>query len=206
MRESAHSPLRADLWVFGYGSLMWRPGFTYEEAVPARIIGARRRLCVYSVVHRGTRRRPGLVLGLEPGGACDGMAFRVAPERARTVRAYLRAREQVTLVYRETAGIVELKTEGAPRVRALCFMVDTAHRQYAGDLPLERQAHLVRRSHGRGGPNIDYVANTVRHLREAGIHDAPLERLVARLGLQRTLAEGRTGPVRGIAPSDPIRR
>jgi cation transport protein ChaC len=204
--DGPQPPLRGDLWVFGYGSLMWRPGFTYEEAVPARIIGARRRLCVYSVVHRGTRRRPGLVLGLEPGGACDGMAFRVAPERARTVRAYLRAREQVTLVYRETAGIVELKTEGAPRVRALCFMVDTAHRQYAGDLPLERQAHLVRRSHGRGGPNIDYVANTVRHLREAGIHDAPLERLVARLGLQRTLAEGRTGPVRGIAPSDPIRR
>lgn len=185
--DAPHSPLRGELWVFGYGSLMWRPGFACEEAVSARIIGARRRLCVYSVVHRGTPRRPGLVLGLEPGGACDGMAFRVAPEQTRAVRAYLRAREQVTLVYRETAGIVELNKPGAPRVRALCFMVDTAHPQYAGDLPLERQVHLVRRSHGRAGPNIDYVANTVRHLREAGIHDAPLERLVARLGLQRRL-------------------
>jgi len=188
MREAAHTPLRGDLWVFGYGSLMWRPGFAYEEAMPARIIGARRRLCVYSVVHRGTARRPGLVLGLEPGGACDGMAFRVAPDQARAVRAYLRAREQVTMVYREAAGILELETEGRPRVRALCYMVDTAHPQYAGDLPLENQVHLVRRSHGRAGPNIDYVANTVRHLREAGIHDAPLERLVARLGLQRRLA------------------
>lgn len=185
--DAPHSPLRGELWVFGYGSLMWRPGFACEEAVSARIIGARRRLCVYSVVHRGTPRRPGLVLGLEPGGACDGMAFRVAPEQTRAVRAYLRAREQVTLVYREAAGIVELNKHGAPRVRALCFMVDTGHPQYAGDLPLERQVHLVRRSHGRAGPNIDYVANTVRHLREAGIHDAPLERLVARLGLQRRL-------------------
>ena len=183
-----HAPLRGQLWVFGYGSLMWRPGFAYEEAVRARIIGAQRRLCVYSVVHRGTRRRPGLVLGLEPGGSCDGMAFRVAPDQARAVRAYLRAREQVTMVYREAAGILELETAGRPRVRALCYMVDTAHPQYAGDLPLEKQVHLVRRSHGRAGPNIDYVANTVRHLREAGIHDAPLELLVARLGLQRRLA------------------
>jgi glutathione-specific gamma-glutamylcyclotransferase len=179
--------LRGDLWVFGYGSLMWRPGFAYEDAVPARIIGAQRRLCVYSVVHRGTRRRPGLVLGLEPGGACDGMAYRVAPHAARPVRAYLRAREQVTMVYRETAGILELQTAARERVRALCFLVDTAHPQYAGALPLERQVHLVRRSHGRAGPNIDYVANTVRHLRQARIHDAPLERLVARLGLQRRL-------------------
>jgi cation transport protein ChaC len=187
--DAPHSPLRADLWVFGYGSLMWRPGFAYLEAVPARIIGARRRLCVYSVVHRGTPRRPGLVLGLEPGGACDGMAFRVAPDEARHVRAYLRKREQVTMVYRETAGIVELQGAEGERVRALCFMVDTAHPQYAGDLPLERQVHLVRRSHGHAGPNIDYVTNTVRHLREAGIHDAPLERLVARLGLQRRLVQ-----------------
>jgi cation transport protein ChaC len=187
MMAGAREPA-SGLWVFGYGSLMWRPGFVFEEAVPARIIGARRRLCVYSVVHRGTPRRPGLVLGLEPGGACDGMAYRVAPDQARAVRAYLRAREQVTLVYRETAGHVELDLPERPRVRALCFMVDTAHPQYAGDLPLERQVHLVRRSHGRSGPNIDYIANTVRHLREAGVLDAPLERLVAQLGLRRQLS------------------
>ena len=189
MASDTSPDLRGDLWVFGYGSLMWRPGFAYKEAVPARIIGAQRRLCVYSVVHRGTRRRPGLVLGLEPGGACDGMAFRIRPVDARAVRAYLRAREQVTMVYRETAGILELQTGMRERVRALCFMVDTAHPQYAGDLPLERQVHLVRRSHGRAGPNIEYIANTVRHLRESGIHDAPLERLVARLGLQRRLVQ-----------------
>ncbi len=188
MASDANPELHGELWVFGYGSLMWRPGFAHEQAVPARMIGARRRLCVYSVVHRGTRQRPGLVLGLEPGGACDGMAFRIAPDAARAVRAYLRAREQVTMVYRETAGIAELQTGARERVRALCFMVDTAHPQYAGDLPLEQQAHLVRRSRGRAGPNLDYVVNTVRHLRDANIHDAPLERLVARLGLHRRLS------------------
>src|SRR3979490_2940413 len=85
-----------DLWVFGYGSLMWRPGFDFLERVPARLIGEHRALCVYSFVHRGTPEKPGLVLGLDHGGACRGIAFRVAEKQRNDTVAYLRAREQVT--------------------------------------------------------------------------------------------------------------
>ena len=98
----------ADLWVFGYGSLMWQPGFDHDIAVPALLRGAHRALCVRSVVHRGTQRRPGLVLGLDRGGVCRGMAFRVTLGRERQTRAYLRAREQVHNVYREVTRSVEL--------------------------------------------------------------------------------------------------
>src|SRR5438309_11601760 len=89
---------QGDLWVFGYGSLMWRPGFEFIEQVPARLIGEHRALCVYSFVHRGTPEKPGLVLGLDRGGACRGVAFRVAEKHRATTVAYLRAREQVTSV------------------------------------------------------------------------------------------------------------
>ena len=127
-------PAAGDLWVFGYGSLMWRPGFDFVERVDARLIGAHRALCVYSFVHRGTPERPGLVLGLDRGGACRGIAFRVAAaKRAETV-AYLRAREQVTMVYREFVRPVRLKTNPERAVPALCYMVDRSHPQYAGRL------------------------------------------------------------------------
>src|SRR5215469_11706625 len=90
-----------DLWVFGYGSLIWRPGFDFVERVPARLIGEHRALCVYSFVHRGTPEKPGLVLGLDRGGACRGVAFRIAEKNRAATVGYLRAREQVTSVYRE---------------------------------------------------------------------------------------------------------
>src|SRR5687768_3762415 len=111
-----------ELWVFGYGSLMWRPGFDFTERVDAKLIGAHRALCVYPFVHRGTPERPGLVLGLDRGGACRGLAFRVqASKRAETV-AYLRAREQVTMVYREFVRPVRLKTSPERVVPALVYM------------------------------------------------------------------------------------
>jgi cation transport protein ChaC len=178
---------RADdsLWVFAYGSLMWRPGFVFEEAVPARLIGAHRALCVYSVVHRGTPRHPGLVLGLEPGGVCCGLALRVPPGLERATIAYLRRREQVTRVYREATRPVELEGVDACRISALCYLVDRCHPQYAPPMPVNRQADIIRRSRGRSGANIDYLVNTVMHLRDAGIRDANLERILTHLGRHR---------------------
>ena len=132
-------PSAGDLWVFGYGSLIWRPGFEFVERVEARLVGAHRALCVYSFVHRGTPERPGLVLGLDQGGACRGMAYRVAAgKRAETV-AYLRAREQATMVYRESIRSVWLRGGPEQRISALCYVVDRGHPQYAGRLSLDQQ-------------------------------------------------------------------
>ena len=125
-----------DLWVFGYGSLMWRPGFEFIERVPARLIGEHRALCVYSFVHRGTPEKPGLVLGLDRGGACRGIAFRVAEKHSTATIAYLREREQVTSVYREVKRSVWLENEARERVSALVYVVDRGHAQYAGRLSL----------------------------------------------------------------------
>lgn len=183
-----------DLWVFGYGSLMWKPGFAFEEAVPAVLPGAHRSLCVYSVVHRGSRRYPGLVLGLDAGGACRGLAFRVSPGAERRTRKYLKAREQVTRVYREAVRPVRLLDGSGRRVRALCFLVDATHRQYAGRLPLDVQAFLVRRGRGRSGPNTDYVVNTVRHLNEMGIEERQLNRLLPMLGIRPSRTDRRNAP------------
>ena len=112
---------KGDLWVFGYGSLIWRPGFEFIERVPARLIGEHRALCVYSFVHRGTPEKPGLVLGLDRGGACRGVAFRVAEEHRAATVAYLRAREQVTSVYREVMRSVWLENPGRERVKSPAF-------------------------------------------------------------------------------------
>jgi cation transport protein ChaC len=168
-------------WVFGYGSLMWRPGFVFAESAPARLAGAHRALCVYSWVHRGTREKPGLVLGLDRGGSCRGVAFRVGPGEAEATLAYLRAREQVTGVYREAWRPVRLHGRRASDVLALCYIVDRNHPQYAGDLPRERQLELVRDSAGESGANRDYVLGTVAHLRALGVRDERLEWLAARL-------------------------
>ena len=125
--------------MFGYGSLMWRPGFEFEERVPARLVGEHRALCVYSFVHRGTPEQPGLVLGLDRGGACRGIAFRVAEKNRADVVAYLRAREQVTSVYREVMRSVWLENDARQRVSALAYVVDRGHVQYAGRLSLADQ-------------------------------------------------------------------
>lgn len=171
---------------------MWRPGFLFDEAVPARLVGAHRSLCVYSVVHRGSKRHPGLVLGLDAGGFCDGIAFRVRQGQERHTRHYLKAREQVTRVYRDAIRPVMLfGAEEERRVRALCFLVDNKHRQYAGRLPLVQQAHLVRRGRGQSGPNTEYVANTFRHLCELGIADPHLARLLPMVGIRNSVLAAR---------------
>jgi glutathione-specific gamma-glutamylcyclotransferase len=170
-----------DLWVFAYGSLMWRPDFPFVERLEARLVGAHRALCVYSFVHRGTPERPGLVLGLDHGGTCRGIAYRVpVKERGATV-AYLRAREQVTSVYRECMRPVWLKSRPERRVQALCYMVDRGHVQYAGRLSLEQQLHHVRQGHGHSGANRDYVIATVGALEQLGYRETELHLLAERL-------------------------
>jgi cation transport protein ChaC len=171
----------SDLWVFGYGSLMWRTGFEFIERQQARLIGGHRSLCVYSHVHRGTPEKPGLVLGLDRGGSCRGVAFRVSADKARETLSYLQERELVTKVYKEAERPVELLEGNTERVRALCFLVDRSHPQYAGKLSLEAQLHHVRHGHGRSGANPEYVLETVSHMRELGIRDPSLEWLAERL-------------------------
>ncbi|MEA2871615.1 MAG: glutathione-specific gamma-glutamylcyclotransferase, partial [Hyphomicrobiales bacterium] len=173
--------LAEDLWVFGYGSLIWRPGFDHLERHPARLIGAHRALCVFSHVHRGTPERPGLVLGLDFGGACRGVAYRVAAKQRADTIAYLRAREQVTSVYRETLRSVTLLTEPQTRVNALVYMIDRGHKQYAGRLDLATQLHLVRQGHGQSGQNRDYVLATVQALEGLGLYDRDLHLLAEKL-------------------------
>jgi glutathione-specific gamma-glutamylcyclotransferase len=178
-----------DLWVFAYGSLMWRPDFAFLERVEARLVGAHRALCVYSFVHRGTPERPGLVLGLDQGGTCRGIAYRVsAADRTDTV-TYLRAREQVTSVYREAMRAIWLDGEPPRRVRALCYMIDRGHVQYAGRLSLEQQLHHVRQGHGHSGANRDYVIATVAALEALGLRESELHLLAERLkGTHETVA------------------
>ena len=171
-----------ELWVFGYGSLMWRPGFAHLERVPARLIGLHRSLCVFSFVHRGTPERPGLVLGLDRGGMCRGIAFRVAAAARHDTVEYLRAREQVTSVYVETHRQIELEDKTRRRVRALCYIVDRSHVQYAGRLTLAESLHHVRQGHGKSGANRDYVIETVRALEALGYREGELHLLAERLG------------------------
>jgi cation transport protein ChaC len=168
-----------ELWVFGYGSLMWRPGFAFVERQNGLVRGWSRRLCIYSWVHRGTRERPGLVLGLDRGGACHGAAFRVAAADREATIAYLREREQVTSVYLERKVRV-LLWEGAV-VEALTYVADRRHPQYAGALEREELLRLTSKAVGGSGANADYILNTVAHLEEVGIKDATLEWLAKRL-------------------------
>ena len=173
-----------DLWIFGYGSLMWRPGFDYLERVPARLTGLHRALCVYSFVHRGTPQQPGLVLGLDRGGACRGIAYRVGAAYREAVIAYLREREQATKVYIEATRRVLLAASPpypAGEAMALAFLVDRSHPQYAGRLDLDRQLHLVRQGHGHSGANRDYVLSTVAEIEAQGCHDVGLNLLAQRL-------------------------
>ena len=170
-----------DLWVFAYGSLMWRPGFAYLEVVPAKLFGAHRALCVWSVAHRGTHQRPGLVLGLDRGGSCRGLAYRVGSESGDSVLAYLRKRELVTNVYLEVRRPVVLERPTREVAEALLYVVDRRHPQYAGSLELAEALDVVRASHGPSGPNPEYVINTADHLRSMGIRDAGLEWLAREL-------------------------
>ncbi|HEV7275621.1 MAG TPA: gamma-glutamylcyclotransferase [Devosiaceae bacterium] len=171
--ETAH-------WVFGYGSLIWNPGFPFIRRAPATLRGAHRRLCIYSHRHRGTPEQPGLVFGLVRGGSCRGMAFAVEPARWDEVRDYLMGREMDRGVYRDVLRPVELAD--GQQVRALAFVVDERHVQYAGRLDIAEQERLVRAGVGESGPNPEYVLATAQQLQAMGIRDRYLDELVTALG------------------------
>src|SRR3954452_18648684 len=175
-----------DLWVFGYGSLMWRPGFPYVERQHALLRGYHRALCVLSHVHRGTPEAPGLVLGLDRGGSCHGVAFRVAAKDADATVAYLRAREQVTGVYLERRVAVQLAGTGGT-AQALVYVVDREHEQYAGRMPEAEVLRLVRQGQGVSGANPDYVRSTHEHLTVMGVSDPLLTRLVQALDQEQSV-------------------
>ena len=168
-----------DFWVFGYGSLMWRPGFPFLDSRRARVTGLHRSLCVFSWFHRGTQERPGLVLGLDRGGACLGLAFRVSGREREGVIEYLREREQVTNVYLERWHSIRFP-DGSQDM-ALAYVVDRSHPQYAGKLHPDEQIALIERAAGQSGANPDYVTSTVQRLGELGIPDRGLFRISQRL-------------------------
>lgn len=177
--SASEIPTDADLWIFAYGSLMWRPGFSAAEQSPATVDGYHRALCIESHRHRGTPERPGLVLGLDEGGSCCGVAFRVEAARTAAVLAYLRERELVTHVYVET--MLPTKLVDGRMVHAVAYVVDRHHPQYVGLLPPEETLRRISGSVGLAGPNPDYVLNTARELDRLGVEDPTLAWLAAAL-------------------------
>jgi cation transport protein ChaC len=164
---------RGDLWVFGYGSLMWSPGFRYREKSVSLLYGYRRSLCILSHRYRGTPERPGLVLGLERSGSCRGVAYRVARSAAPKVLALLWHREMRGRAY--VPRLVRVRLADARVVRALAFVADTRHPQFAGRLELRETARLVAQGVGARGACADYLHNTLEHMRALGMRDARLE-------------------------------
>ncbi|PKR54116.1 gamma-glutamylcyclotransferase [Thalassospira marina] len=165
-----------DRWVFGYGSLLWRPGFDFVERARALLRGYHRSFCIYSHHYRGTPENPGLVLGLNAGGECVGNAFRIAPEKWPEVKAYLDERELVTNTY--IPADVEVELADGRRVIAHTYVADPTHQQYAGNLPVREAVEIIVAAHGSIGPNLEYLENTVIHLDQMGIVDPPLHDLM----------------------------
>jgi len=178
-----------EFWVFGYGSLMWRPGFPYVKCVSAHLYGLHRALCIYSHVHRGTSHRPGLVLGLDRGGSCRGMAYQVAPDDVSETVSYLREREQTTMVYHEVNRLIRLHDQKDRTVEAMFYIVDRQHAQYAGRLSLENQVKFVSQGVGKSGKNPEYVKSCVEHLQQMGVRDRPLEKLNSLVALKTDIGE-----------------
>lgn len=169
------------LWVFGYGSLLWNPGFAVAESRPARLNGYARSFCMRSIHHRGTEETPGLVLALDAhdGAICDGLALRAEPGSEEDTLAYLRGRELVSAAYLERTLPLVLTDDQTP-VQAVTYVIDPDHVQYC-TLSLEEQAQAIAHAVGGRGPNTEYLYNTAAHLDELGIPDAELHWLVDRV-------------------------
>ena len=166
-------------WVFGYGSLMWRPGFDYTHHCPARLNGYHRAACVYSHYHRGSVDIPGLVLGLDAGGYCDGIAFRFDIKKKAQIIGYLNERELIGYAYKPITLPIETADYG--RIDAYTFVADPDHENYAGTVPLDVAAATIMRATGVSGLNRDYLINTVEKFLEEGFHEPDLLALLARV-------------------------
>lgn len=164
-----------DLWVFGYGSLMWRPGFDYVEKAPALCVGYQRSFCIYSHIYRGTPEKAGLVLGLDEGGKTYGMAFRIAKDKQVEVMEYLREREQINDVYFEVLHPLNIMGHG--EIKAVFYVATPGHEQYAGDLSLADQAEIIADASGQMGANSDYLFNSHDVLMGLEIWDEKLAKL-----------------------------
>ncbi|MEK6593441.1 MAG: gamma-glutamylcyclotransferase [Pseudomonadota bacterium] len=173
-RQFARS--RANLWIFGYGSLMWDPGFPYVSWAPALIHGYHRAMCISSSRWRGTPQRPGLVLGLDRGGACRGIAFLVAAADVAVTLRKLWAREMRRRIYLPRLLQARLPDK---TVRALAFVADPRHAEYSGHLTLEQTAERIANCRGARGPNLEYLVRTIEHLAELGVRDHYLLRVLA---------------------------
>ena len=171
--------MNGHFWVFGYGSLMWNPGFEHIVSDRSRLTGLHRAPCIYSWVHRGTKQRPGIVLGLAPGGSCVGMAFKVDNSQRTKTIDYLRARELVTNVYVETQRNITLSN--GQQVPAITYIADRSHEQFAGRLDKNALVAQISGAVGKSGPNEAYIHDTVQHLRSLGIKDALMESVVTDL-------------------------
>lgn len=170
-------------WIFAYGSLLWDPGFDYEEMRPATIFGYHRRFCIFSYIYRGTPERPGLVFGLDRGGSCRGRIFRISPETSRDVLGMIWDREMVYRVYLPRTLLAHTDSG-----RTLCrtFVANPQHEQFAGRLDVHGAAEIIAGAVGQAGPNTDYLSNTLRHLEELGLRDSGLRSLAAQV---RALAD-----------------
>lgn len=171
-----------DIWVFGYGSLIWRPEFDYIESRPARIHGYHRALCIWSRINRGTPEQPGLVFGLDVGGSCQGQVFRIDATRAAPLLIALWRREMPSAAY-IPRWLKCHTSQGA--IQGLVFTTDRRLDGYVPDLPINEIVPIVRRSHGRYGACSDYVLQTAQALEHAGISDRKLRAIVRALDPDR---------------------
>jgi cation transport protein ChaC len=177
--------MQKPLWVFGYGSLIWNPGFLVAEQHVALLQGWHRSFCMRSIHHRGTEDDPGLVLALDraPGAICAGVAFRVQDGAEAETLTALRERELISSAYLEDWLLLEL--DGGEAVTALCYVIDPGHDQYCGGLPLPDQAQIIAQAEGGRGRNCEYLFNTAAHLAALGIADMDLEWLANQVRVLR---------------------
>ena len=166
--------------IFAYGSLMWRPDFEYVKSAPGFVVGYHRRLSIISHHYRGTPEKPGLVLGLDDGGSCVGVLYEVAHEKWAEVLAYIRKRELISEAYREVVQHVQLGDQTIT-VPAVSYVVNHSHSQYFAPQPIAKTLAMVMQGHGLAGSSVDYILNTVTHLRGLGIHEVELEEIIAHL-------------------------